>query len=125
MSETQVGSFVVEDVFFFLGLCRVLYSFFPNYHSPNCWCAGAATPGQQGSTVPVAAQGPAPISTFSNDAEPGVPPVFDEHGAPAVPPKRVVVRGAFCKELAESVAAKLQPPKYVSVCFLLSKCIAA
>ncbi|KFM25038.1 DNA methyltransferase 1-associated protein 1 [Auxenochlorella protothecoides] len=41
----------------------------------------------------------------------GVPPVFDESGKPAVPPKRAIVRGAFCRELAEGVAARLQPAK--------------
>ncbi|KAL6771521.1 hypothetical protein ACKKBG_A26700 [Auxenochlorella protothecoides x Auxenochlorella symbiontica] len=58
-----------------------------------------------------AAAGPGPVSAFSNEPELGVPPVFDESGKPAVPPKRAIVRGAFCRELAEGVAARLQPAK--------------
>ena len=48
------------------------------------------------------------VSEFSNVEEPGVPPLFDEEGAPKEPEKGAVARGAATRELVDAVMAKQQ-----------------
>ena len=51
------------------------------------------------------------IQEYSNQEEPGVPPLFDARGQPAVPEKGVVARALNAREVAEDFIRKVQPSK--------------
>lgn len=48
------------------------------------------------------------VAEFTNEEQPGVPPLFDEEAQPKEPEKGAVARGWLTKELVEAVAARQQ-----------------
>ncbi|KAL4428350.1 hypothetical protein ABPG75_002439 [Micractinium tetrahymenae] len=66
--------------------------------------AAAAAPGSSGPAAPSARE----VTEFTNEEQPGVPPLFDEEAQPKEPEKGAVARGALARELVEAVAARQQ-----------------
>ncbi|PSC69878.1 DNA methyltransferase 1-associated [Micractinium conductrix] len=74
--------------------------------------ARRAAAGPSASAAPGAAAAAAPstreVAEFTNEEQPGVPPLFDEEAQPKEPEKGAVARGWLTKELVEAVAARQQ-----------------